>query len=276
MKILKRSYTYRIDDSKVDLFPVTLKNFKSGDFVEIWYNYTLDIDSMGYEAGETRTSYSLKKYKFNSKVKDTPIRSNDVHNSYVVNDLKDLARVIKQGVPSYATDVNIKYYSKYSPKVVQGYQNESLTYICDCCYQKFKMKHSEYTIEKLIESEPYNQLIFKANEYDTEHYCYKCLDKPIGIEKTLVNLLITDMGLSETIRTILKNNDWNVDSVNIPSNIVAPTINISINRDKVSYTENMFKQLEAALNITIVKQRSYKIKNSSLNAKIHEYTIQGN
>lgn len=275
MKIQKKSYTYHIDDSRVDLFPVTLENFKSGDFVEIWYDYTLDVDTPGYEAGETRTSYSLKKYKFNSKAKNTPIRSNDVHNSYVAKDLKDLNRIVMQEIPSWATNINIKCYSQNSLKVTQGYKNESLTYICDCCYQKFKMKHFEYTLEKLIEHEPYNQQIFKANEYDTEHYCYKCLDRPIGVEKTLVNLLITDMKLSETISTTLRNNDWNVDSVDIPNSITMPNINISINRDKVSYTENMFKQLEAALNITIVKQRSYKIKNSSLNAKIHEYIVQG-
>ena len=54
MENLYRKYTYKVDDNVKDAYTVTINNFRSEDFVSVYYTYILPFDVPGYEAGEER------------------------------------------------------------------------------------------------------------------------------------------------------------------------------------------------------------------------------
>lgn len=275
MTILKKKIHYRVDRTKTDSLPITLDTFVSGSFVEVTYKYILDSDSGPYEAGDELISYSLRQYEFNPYVKNTPIQSSKSNCTFIVNDLEDLRRVVSASTPSWAIEPKINYYLKTSPKIIKEYKDTSLTYICNCCNTKFKMKSPEDTIEKREEIDPYNRLLYTVNENtEVEHYCYKCLDKPLGYKQTIVKLNISNRDLSKQIETILKNNQWRVDSKHLSKEYNDYDLNIYIVKERKKYTEDMLKDLARLINLKVTKSKTYEYSNASLYAIIYSFKVE--
>lgn len=270
MENLYRKYKYKIDDTVHDPYTLLIDHFRSGDFVSVYYTYTLPCDIPGYEAGEELEYRELYKIKFIKEVKNTPIHSDDIHGSYVVNDREDLIRVINNVfIPKYAKNIKVQYYHSSSKKIVQAYRPIKLEYICDCCHKTIVMDSTEHTLENLEREHPEKQLIWEVD--NGKHYCYECLDKPIGSQKTVVQLIGTDSKLFMNLEEILKKNDWNIEDRYIENKKLL--LNIFINKTNLAYTKNMLKQLEDALNITIRKSKIFKSKTAKLNAKVYSYIV---
>ena len=270
MENLYRKYTYKVDDTVQDPYTLSIDHFRSGDFVSVYYTYTLSYDIPGYEAGEEMVYSKLYKIKFIKEVKNTPIHSEDIHGSYVVNDKEDLIRVINNVfIPKDTKNIKVQCYHSSSKKIVQAYRPIKLEYICDCCHKSIVMDSTEHTLENLEREHPEKQLIW---EFDNcKHYCYECLDKPKGSQKTVVQLIGTDSNLFMNLEEILKKNKWNIEDMYIENKKLL--LNIFITKTNLDYTKNMLKQLEEALNITISKSTIFESKTAKLNAKVYTYIV---